>query len=69
MVACTNITELVLHELLQIEQYFYTGCVNMQKYDHISWIDPHITWISRVVIYDTFQIGIKVVVFAKILYQ
>ena len=23
---------------------FYTGCVNMQKYDHISWIDPKIRW-------------------------
>ena len=23
---------------------FYSGCVNMQKYDHISWIGPQIRW-------------------------
>ena len=34
----------------------------MKKYDHISWIDPQI---SVELLHDTFQIGIKVAVYAK----
>ena len=40
--ACTNITKLVLHGLLQIKQYCFIQGVNMQKYDHISCIDIQI---------------------------
>ena len=33
---------------------FYLGCVNLQKYDHILWIDPQIRWDCYMV---SFKLG------------
>ena len=40
---------------------FYPGCVNMQKYDHIMDRSSN----KMGLLHDTFQIGIKLVVFAS----
>ena len=61
MVACTNITKLVLHGLLQIKQYcFIQGVLYAKMGSYVMGRS-----LNKVgLLHDTFQIGKRFVVFA-----